>query len=51
LSGKQKEQNAEQSNLPEHGGQMVNGEFVKSHGINWFVASLFLVGEVGGGKF
>jgi hypothetical protein len=31
---------------------MINGEFVKSHGMNWIVAALFLVGDMaGGGKF
>jgi hypothetical protein len=30
-------------------GEMVNGEFIKSHGMNWIVAALFLVGDMAGG--
>ncbi|KAI6170622.1 Amino acid transporter, transmembrane family-containing protein [Aphelenchoides bicaudatus] len=37
------------SNSHEHDGEMINGEFVKSHGMNWFVAALFLVGDMAGG--
>lgn len=29
-----------------HDGQMINGEFVKHHGMSWIVAALFLVGDM-----
>lgn len=31
-----------------HDGLMVDGEFVKHHGMSWFVAALFLVGDMAG---
>ncbi|KAI6243247.1 Amino acid transporter, transmembrane family-containing protein [Aphelenchoides fujianensis] len=30
-------------------GRMINGEFVKTHGMSWFVSGLFLVGDMAGG--
>ncbi|KAI6186022.1 Amino acid transporter, transmembrane family-containing protein [Aphelenchoides besseyi] len=34
------------SSTEEIDGRMINGEFVKSHGMNWFVSGLFLVGGI-----
>ncbi|CAD5213192.1 unnamed protein product [Bursaphelenchus okinawaensis] len=34
---------------PEAKGQIIDGEYVKDKGMNWFVAALFLVGDMAGG--
>lgn len=42
------ESNSTDSSVDE--GQLINGNFVKSHGISWIVGAFFIVGEVGGGR-